>query len=285
VAKYRKRGGQMGFQKYLIESGFARARRMLMGDVPHIDTMGIMTAQNPRYKTVLEKPSNKDINKHLWDHLRTASYGPIKMKGKFEGFWEDSFLIPHIAKEEMEVLGRRYGQAVVIWGEKKVDDNNNPYFNFEWIEFDENGNAKITQTKPISVSSFEDIQNRPDMFSMIKGRKFTIPFWDDPYAKAVPGEKYGTIQFPDEDEIEALRKAESYIVPFFENPFYDAVPLENYPEPTYYSEKLPQDDETVELIETIQKNQQEIKELEGKNRWYARIKMHRALTQLVEHLI
>jgi len=278
----------MSFEKFIAESGFARARRMMMGDVPHIDSLGIMTAQNPRYKTTLDKkdgkPSNKDLNKHLWDHLRTAGYGPIKTKGKFEGMWEDSFLIPHIAKDEMEVLGRRYGQAVVIWGEKKIADNGNPYFNFEWIEFDEDGNAETTQTRPVSVASFEDIQKRADMFSMIKGRKFVIPFWDDPYAKHVPGEKYGTVRLPDEEELAAMRKAEAYVVPFFENPFYDAIPLPHYPEPTYFSEKLPQDDETLELIETIQKHQQEIKELEGKNRWYARIKMNRALSKLWEHL-
>jgi hypothetical protein len=279
----------MKFGDYMIESGFARARRMMMGDVPYIDTVGIMTAQNPRYPTVLdgkgdERPTNKDLNKHLWDHLRTGSYGPIKMKGKFEGMWEDSFLIPHITKDEMEVLGRRYGQAVVIWAEKKTDENDNPYFNFEWIEFDENGDAETTQTRPISVSSFEDVQNRTDMFSIIKGRKFTIPFWDDPYHKHEPGEEYGTIKLPDEDDLEAARKAESYVIPFFENPFYDAIPLENYPEPTYYSDKLPQDDKVQELIEAIQKNQQEIKESEGKHRWYARIRMHRALTELVEYL-
>jgi len=274
----------MSFQKYLIEAGFARARRIMMGDVPHINTVGIMTAHNPAYRDEFADDSNKERNRHLWDHLRTAGYGPAKMKGKY-GRWEDSFLIPHITKDDIITLGRRYGQEAVIWGEKKIDDNGNPYFLFHWVGFDEEGNASINpaDSKPVSLSSFADIQKRKDFFSQIGSRKFIIPFDPDKYAGAKPGEKYGTIKLPTpEEEDEERKKVESHI-PLFENPFFDLIPSSG-PEVTYFREKLPQDDEVQELLAEIDKRHERMLVTEYKSCWIARCGMQNALKKLVERL-
>lgn len=275
----------MSFQEYLVEAGFARARRMMMGDVPHINSVGIMTAVNPGFPDEFKDMNNKDRNRHLWHHLRVANYGPAKMKGKF-GRWEDSFLIPHITKDDIIELGRRYGQEVVIWGEKKIDDNRNPYFLFHWVEFDENGNFHIDpqKSRPVSVSSFEDIQNRKDFFSMIAGRKFAIPFDpEDPYHGAKPGEKYGTIKMPTPEEEDEIRKKIESFVPLFENPFFDVIPSHG-PEVTYFRDKLPEDEKVTELVEEIDRRHERMLNTEHKSSWIARGGMQTAMHKLVDRL-
>jgi hypothetical protein len=117
---------------------------------------------------------------------------------------------------------------------------------------------------------------------MIKGRKFIIPFWDDPYAKHVPGERYGTIRLPTPEEEEESRRAEAYVIPLFEDPFYDLIFSGDRPEVTYFSEKL--DKAPVELIQEVQDCQERISESTGKSRWIARGKLYRALDELVRVL-
>jgi len=98
-------------KKSLMESGFARVRRIMFGDVPDVRTIGIVTAQNPDGQRpwpgndIESSRENREQNKSLEQYLRTRNLGPIKVKGKF-GVQEDSFLIPNISKEELVNIGR-----------------------------------------------------------------------------------------------------------------------------------------------------------------------------------
>ena len=168
------------------EGGFSRLRQIMLGQVPVIDTVGIITAENPGGKAA-PIPQNKKNNKKLMGQLRSKNYGPIKVRGKF-GEKENSFMVPLMTREDVIELGQEYGQEAVIWGEKLEDDDGNPYFRFEYIEFvkDEDGNhiaSETVETRDVSLGGAE-AQEREDFYSEKAGRKFYIPFFDDDYETA-----------------------------------------------------------------------------------------------------
>jgi hypothetical protein len=268
----------MNFTEWLMqESGFAHVRRMLFGDVPTIRAVGILTAQNPAREVDLDwqgkeptspRDYNKRANKKLVDQLRAGNYGPVRVKGQF-GLEEDSFLVPNISREEVLGLGRKYGQESVIWGEKRTDKNKNPYFRFEYIEC---ATGETTSVRSMHMGS-EDVQDREDYFTKVKGRKFIIPFFGDPHARKVPGEKYGTAaEIPrspatswDADE---LAKKVEFIIPFFDDIAGADVELQFEGEISYYSDKLSDCPYVKELIEEIRRREQNL-QTEGKTaKWY-----------------
>jgi hypothetical protein len=251
-------------KKMILESGFSRVRRIMFGDVPLIRTIGIVTAQNPHGQppwpgnNVESGREDRDLNKSLEEYLRTRNFGPVKVKGKF-GLQEDSFLIPNIAKEELVNIGRWFDQQAVIWGEKHTDSYNNPFIRFEYIDV-ESGRTQSVRT--VHIGS-EDVQGRPDYYTMVKGRKFIIPFFDDPHSRKVPGRKYGTVtDVPDtaatpwtaNQLAQQVRKAETFAIPFFDNPSAELVFDEKVIELTYYSNRLPNDPLVRELVENIQQH-------------------------------
>jgi hypothetical protein len=167
----------MATKDTMMESGFARVRRLMFGDVPSIRTIGIVTAQNPNGQSPW--PAN-DIENHassksLEEYLRTRNLGPVKVKGKF-GLHEDSFLIPNIPKEELVNIGRWFELESVIWGEKGHDRNKNPFFWFEYIDT-QSGQTKSTRMTPWTA---DELTNK-----VRKAETFAIPFFDDPSAELI----------------------------------------------------------------------------------------------------
>ena len=185
------------FEQTLLEHCFARVIRILWGDVPNVKRIGIMTANNPQYKQLSQK-ENESRNRQLMAWLRTSGFGPIKIKGKFtqsdEGKEEDSLLIPHIRRDILLSWARHkdVDQGAVIWGQKKEDEDSNPYFDFEWIDCN---TGQTTQHRYVTMSG-DDIPARLDAYSKVKGRKFVIPFWGDKHKDKLPGQQRGTIQEP-----------------------------------------------------------------------------------------
>lgn len=55
--------------KIIKESGFSRVRGMMMGMVPSVNSIGIMTAENPDAMATPAK-RNKELNKSLMKTLR-----------------------------------------------------------------------------------------------------------------------------------------------------------------------------------------------------------------------
>lgn len=243
----------------VLESGYARVRRIMFGDVPSIRTIGIITAQNPQGEQ-LNAAENRKRNYSLEEYLRTSNFGPIKVKGKYNSIPEDSFLVPNVGREELVIIGRRFNQEAVIWGEKGIDQYNHPYFRFEYID------TKSGQTQSVRSVHLgdQDVQGRNDYYTMIGGRKFVIPFFDDPHSRKVPGKKYGTVadvpdiaatSWTDDELADKVRKAETFAIPFFDNPTVELVFLSfdgQVNEMTYYSDRLPDTPQVRKLVEDIQ---------------------------------
>ena len=166
------------YMNLVNESGFARVRQMMTGIVPAIDTMGILTAENPDGKPAPDS-FNKEANQKLAAKLASLNYGFIPIQGKF-GTPENSFIIPNMTRDDVVFLGKKFGQESVIWGSKIVEEVGEPFFRFEYIE----GDTTI-QTRDVSLGG-ASAQEREDFYSSKKGRKFYIPFFDEEYEGAKP---------------------------------------------------------------------------------------------------
>tara|TARA_Y100001963_G_scaffold153348_1_gene239949 strand:- start:895 stop:1677 length:783 start_codon:yes stop_codon:yes gene_type:complete len=189
----------------LVEmSGFNRVNQLLMGNVPSVDHVGIMTAENPGGQPA-SSAENKERNQQLMQDLRDMNLGPIPVKGRY-GSMENSYLIPNITRDEIIDLGMKYDQEAVIWGDRISDQDSNPFLRFQYIEGDE-----TIQQRDVSLRGGE-VQGREDFYSEKKGRKFWIPFFDDQYEDATFADQGRRISFA-ESEIpntkEARRLSES----------------------------------------------------------------------------
>lgn len=172
---------------------YARVRATLLGAIPSVQTVGIITAQNPM-GSKYPKDRNFALNRQLLSDLHDMQCGTVehcgalRIRGKYGGHPEDSFVVPNIRRSDLILLAAKYYQQAVIWGMQRLSHEGNPYFDFQWIE-----DGQVTQVRNVSVSQ-PDVQSREDFFSAVKNRKFIIPFFEDPYANYEPGEKMGTIQ-------------------------------------------------------------------------------------------
>ncbi len=245
---------------------------MLFGDLPQVKSVGILTAQNPRGQAAGAK-FNKEANRELVNFLRSGNYGPIKAKGKFGGE-EDSYIVPNISRDEVVALGRRFDQESVIWADKRQDKNENPYFQFEYID-SKSGNTESTRS--VHVGS-KDVQDREDFYTQVKGRKFIIPFFDDEHARKVPGKKYGTIADVPETPAtpwsadELAKKVETFTIPFFDDPENTELEFYTQSEVSYYSERLADDPYVHQLVDKIHhcEEQLQLEDMTGKHYWHHR---------------
>jgi len=84
----------------------------LMGGRESIQTVGILTAENPRGE---QAPAelNKEANDNLMSDLRDMNLGFRRLRGSF-GNKEESFMVPNITREEAVKMGGKYDQVSVI---------------------------------------------------------------------------------------------------------------------------------------------------------------------------
>lgn len=217
----------MDFHDFLTETKFAKVLNALRGDTPHINQMGIMTAQNP-LGAQSSPEENNNRNRELLMTLRRANFrgwpvNPQWIMGKF-GNIEDSYFIPHIDRTTLVGLGARFGQQSVIWGQKQHDDKEGDFVRFEYIGTEakempvDPSSYHTVQTRDVVLSGPEASQ-RDDNFSAkpfprsgvdkrsgqpATGRKFVIPFFDDRYGKAKYGDGKRRVDGTTEDIIPDL---------------------------------------------------------------------------------
>jgi hypothetical protein len=184
------------------EGGFPRVRRIMLSDVDSINSLGIMTAENPN-ATPISGSENEKLNKKFKQHLRSFGYGFIEIDGDY-GVKENSVLIPNVSKGDLIQLGYHYEQESVIYGQKKVRGGI-IYFEFELLI-----NGQPSKIRNISLSGSE-IQSQDEFFSAIKNRKFIIPFFDEKYEFKDPSKINGKIlkdikyKLPDSSTLEKFK--------------------------------------------------------------------------------
>jgi len=165
------KGGQLN------ESDYARTANTIRGIVPNIDTFAILTAENPN-SIQLSSEENKKRNDKLKQQLSNKHYGYRKVKGKY-GNPENTFFVPNITKSDAMVFGREWEQNTIIFAEKVYKEENNKSYKGMKIDllwtFPKEKYGNVDGTRYVFINN----NDREDYYSIVKGRKFYIPFYDD----------------------------------------------------------------------------------------------------------
>jgi len=165
----------VGNSRSINEDGYARIKNIMGGQVKSVQTIAILTAENPQAVQQNSETNNK-LNDVLKADLKSGHYGYVQIKGKF-GNIENPYFIMNITRNDAIDLGNKYDQMSIIFGSKK-EDGDNVSFVFEYIE----GNV-TAQVREVVLSGSE-IAKKNDNYSEYKGRKFLIPFFDNEYNNA-----------------------------------------------------------------------------------------------------
>ncbi len=94
------------WNKFILKevSQFRDIIRILTGDRQNIQSIGIMTPENPGAQQLSIEDNNQLIEDFI-RKLRKMNLGYKKIRGKFDNK-ERSFIIPNISREEMVQLGK-----------------------------------------------------------------------------------------------------------------------------------------------------------------------------------
>ncbi len=151
-------------------SGFPRVHNMMTGNVDSINTIGMMTSENPMAQQLTHKENKKRLS-DLKEDLRNLNLGFIPIDGTY-GVKENALVIPNIKREDLINLGEKYKQDSVIFGQKK-NDNGKIVFLWEFIK-----RGDVVKTSNIVITNSEALETADDFYSAIKNRRFAIPFDD-----------------------------------------------------------------------------------------------------------
>ena len=189
-------------KKELIkESGFSRVRQIMLGQVPSVDTIAILTAENPDAQP-LTPAENNALMRDLKASLEAMRIGYTDIGGSF-GSPEKSVFIMNISRDDTTILGKKFGQEAVIWAQKMRKEEGEPFFRFEYIE-----GYETVQTRDVSMGGTA-VQSLDDYYSEKEGRKFVIPFFDDAHEHSSPSDggrrvSFGAEEIPDDEEAHRL---------------------------------------------------------------------------------
>jgi len=153
-------------EEHLEEGGYARLVRSLAGMEPSIDTIGIITAENPMAQKLTPK-QNRERNRELAEELRELGYGFYQVSGRY-GNVERPFVVPNITKDDIMRLGSAFEQDSVIFVEKTPEGS--------MAELIETHGDNMTVKSRVILPLAQDVE---DFYTLYKGRKFVIPFFDD----------------------------------------------------------------------------------------------------------
>ena len=149
-------------------SGFPRLMQIMTGQVPSIHTFGILSVDNPQAQTLTPEQNNKR-RLEFKDQLRRESYGYVQHGGKY-GVFEKAFFVMNCRKDVVLGWGNQYDQESVIFG---AVNHESTKVTFEFIEHD-----VTVAVREVVLSLADDAQ----AYSICKGRKFQIPFFEEEYA-------------------------------------------------------------------------------------------------------
>lgn len=175
-------------------SKYDRVMSILRGEDPMIDTIAIMSGQNP-----MAKQSSALDNEYLKRELEAAAKAKglkfLRIGGNFMDIFEQSVMLLNPPdKDVVEVLNRQFTQWGFVWGEKITleEGNDKMVFTMYEIDYDNDmgfrrapGSHQVTQVMDNSL-----MQGVPSDYSYIPkagqsgpdskvGKRFGIPLYED----------------------------------------------------------------------------------------------------------
>lgn len=97
-----------------------RVLKILQGKDPEVDTVAVMSGQNPM-ATSVGSGVNDRLQKELEAELKARGYDFERIGGIFGGISEKSVLIKNARMEDMDELNRQFNQWGFVFGKKKFE--------------------------------------------------------------------------------------------------------------------------------------------------------------------
>ena len=175
-------------------SKYDRVMSILRGEDPNIDTIAIMSGQNPMAKqaTALD---NEYLKRDLEKAAKAKGIKFLRVGGNFMGIFEQSVMLLNPPdKGVVDELNRQFNQWGFVWGEKITIEEGNDKMVFTMFEVDyENdmGFRRAPGSHQVSqVMDNELMQGVPSDYSYIPkagqsgadskvGKRFGIPLYED----------------------------------------------------------------------------------------------------------
>ena len=153
---------------------FERIIKILQGEDESVQTMIIMSGQNPMAEKT-DAAKNSMLAKKLEKDIANMGLSYIPIGGKFEGHDEDSVMILNPSREQAQQLNRMYKQWGYVWGQDM------PNFQMMKIDYSQpEGESQAAGSKvATSVAYGSEVQNAVDNYSydIDSGRKFIIALY------------------------------------------------------------------------------------------------------------
>ena len=166
------------------ESKYEKLMRMMKGKDPSVNTIGIMSGQNP-----MAKPTTPEYNEYLKDQLEIAvsdmKLSALRVGGLFEGLKEKSLLILNPTMDQMEELNRDFTQWGFVYGDKWNKKDPNSFMVFRLFEVDHKsptGQGVAQRGKATGVVlGHQQLQNVKDDISIepTSGKPFGVRFFEE----------------------------------------------------------------------------------------------------------
>jgi len=128
--------------------------------------VGIITAENPQAQKLSPK-ENKQRNHQLKADVREMGYGFYQIQGKY-GNIERPLVISNIDLVDLIRLGQKHDQETVIWVRRTNRGSQASLIGTS-------GNYPAVHSRVVLPLA----KNTKDFYSLYKGRKLTIPFFDE----------------------------------------------------------------------------------------------------------
>jgi len=180
-----------------IELTFEQFKAMLEDKTStgKLQRLGIMTAENPRGMSSSDE-ENVELMQDFAQVLDEKGMQYVSIGGKY-GNPENSYIIMNPTMLDMVEFGKKYGQAVVIYGQKMRRSTNTPadpiFFRFDYVQTEPDGDDEPPfHPQKYIVKDSQDMivkTDADDLYSELDGTKFKIPFFSD---KKMPDARYAT---------------------------------------------------------------------------------------------
>ncbi len=174
-------------------SKYDRVMSILKGDDPSVNTIAIMSGQNPMAKQASEL-DNEYLKRDLEAAIEQKGMKYLRIGGNFMGIFEQSAMIINPAdKDVIEQLNRQFNQWGFVWGEKMTIEEGNDKMVFTMYEIDYDnpmGFRRAPGSEQVSQVMDDELMQGGSDYSFIPkagkggpdakvGKKFGIPLYED----------------------------------------------------------------------------------------------------------
>jgi len=174
-------------------SKYDRVMRILKGEDPSVDTIAIMSGQNPMAKQSSDL-DNEYLKRELEKAIEAEKMEAIRVGGNFMGIFEQSAMILNPPdKDIIEQLNRQFKQWGFVWGEKITIEEGNYKMVFTMYEIDYDnpmGFRRAPGSEQVSQVMDDELMQGGSDYSFIPkagkggpdskvGKKFGIPLYEE----------------------------------------------------------------------------------------------------------